>query len=71
MIIKSLKQFNDEYESILHSDLTEDEKTVKYSSLMSEMERVYNIPLIKSSKWEQENKAVVAMYRKLSLSRNI
>jgi len=68
---KGLHYFNNEYENILHSELTEDSKALKYSHLMTEMEQVYKIPIIKDKLWEKENKAVIAMYRKISMSRNI
>jgi len=68
---KSLKWFNNEYEKILYSGLSEEQKSREYASLMTEMEKVYNIPILKDLTWEKENKAVIAMYRKLSMSRKL
>lgn len=68
--MKTLSQINDQYEEILHSDLTDDQKNIKFGLLMTEMERIYRIPVLRSADWEQRNKAVIALYRKISLSRN-
>lgn len=66
---KSLKYFNDEYEKIHYSDLSDEQKGIKYAELMTEMEQLYKIPILKDEAWEQENKKIIAMYRKLSMSR--
>lgn len=66
-----LYYLNEIYESILHSDLTDKEKNRQFARLMTDMEREFNIPIIKDVEWEKENKAVIALYRKISLSRNI
>lgn len=67
----TLKALNDRYEDILHSNLTDDQKAVKFGLLMSELERIYRIPMIRNAEWEQENKSVIALYRKISMSRNL
>jgi len=71
MTFKTLNHFNNEYEKILYSDLPNETKGKKYADLMTEMERVYKIPILKDESWEQENRAVIAMYRKISMSRNL
>jgi len=70
-MVKNLKYFSNEYEKIARSNLTDKEKTYKYSELMTEMEKVYKIPLLKDEAWERENRKVIAMYRKLSMSREL
>lgn len=65
-----LSVLNDEYENILHSDLPEKEKNRKYAELMTEMEHNFKIPMLRDFEWERENRAVIALYRKISLSRN-
>ncbi len=57
------------YEKILESDSTQFEKDKKISALMSQMEDEFRIPLLQDEEWEKSNKAVIAMYRKLSMSR--
>lgn len=69
--MKSLKYFNNQYEKVLHSELSDEQKSREYASLMTEMEQVYNIPILKDLEWEKENKPVIAMYRKLSKSRKL
>lgn len=69
MTAKTLKYFNNEYEKILHSKLSNEQKTLKYSQLMTELEQYYDIPILKDEAWERKNRKVIAMYRKLSMSR--
>jgi len=69
--MKSLKDFHTKYEAIHQSNLTDDQKGRKYADLMTEMEQVYKIPMIRNEAWEQENRKVIALYRKISMSRNI
>ena len=39
--------------------------------LMTEMEREYHIPMIRTENWEIKNKPVIALYRKINLSKNL
>lgn len=68
----TLKRFNDQYEEILFSnnDLTDDEKSIKLSSIMTQMEQTFKIPVLKNIEWEQKNEEVIALYRKISFSRD-
>lgn len=65
----TLASINEEYERTLHSDLNDYEKAVKYGELMTTMEYVFNVPILKNEEWERNNKAVISLYRKLSMSR--
>ena len=67
----TLAEYNTRYETILHSDLSEHEKTLKLSSLMTELEQAFNIPMIRKSEWEEKNRAVISLYRKISISRTL
>ena len=67
----TLHYFNEIYESILHSDLSAKEKNRQFARLMTDMEREFNIPIIRNLEWEKKNKAVVALYRKISMSRTL
>jgi len=71
MAHKTLIDFNTAYEGILHSNLSSRDKTLKYSELMTEMEQVFNIPIVKDDEYEQANRAVIALYRKISMSRSL
>lgn len=65
----NLAEYNKRYETLIHSDLSSYEKDLKLSELMTEMEEAFSIPMIRKPKWEEENRAVIAMYRKISMSR--
>lgn len=61
--------YNQIYENIMFSDESREEKDRQLARLMSELERQYNIPIVRDPEWEKKNKAVVSLYRKVSLSR--
>lgn len=62
-----LSEINKRYEEIMQSD--DQNKCRHLADLMTEMERHYKIPMLQNEEWEKENKAVIAMYRKISMSR--
>ena len=63
--------YNRIYENIMFSDESPDEKDRQLARLMSELEREYKIPIIRNYDWEKQNRAVVALYRKISMSRTL
>lgn len=65
----TLSEYNQRYETLIHSGLSTYEKDLKLAELMGEMEKTFNIPMIRKPEWEEENRAVIALYRKLSFSR--
>lgn len=69
--MRTLKEINADYEKVLQSDLSSREKTKKYVELMNELEQTYKIPALKDETYERENKKVVALYRKISMSREL
>lgn len=68
---RALPRINETYEDIMFSDLSDYQKTIKLSALMSEMEGQYKIPAFRNEAWEKENPTVLAMYRKISMSRSL
>ncbi|MCT1905259.1 hypothetical protein [Oceanobacillus sojae] len=66
-----LSWFNNEYEKILHCGLFDSQKDRGYVSLMSEMEVEFRIPMLRNEEWEQQNKDVFTLYRKMSMSRKL
>lgn len=68
---RNLKDFHTKYEAIHQSSLSDDQKSRKYADLMTEMEQEYKIPMLRNEAWEQENRKVIALYRKISMSRNL
>ena len=65
-----LKDYNQRYETILSLPIGVIDKDKMLSSLMSDLERAYRIPMIKNEGWEKENKDVHALYFKISMSRS-
>lgn len=66
----TLAKYNQQYEDILHANLSRENKNRLLAELMTELEKQYRIPMIRNKAWEQENKSIIALYRKISLSRN-
>ena len=69
--MNNLKKFDDCYESLIKSNKSNDEKSHQIGKLMAKMEKEFQIPILKNPRWEKENKAVTALYRKMSMSRNL
>ncbi|MHC8523995.1 hypothetical protein ACPJHQ_26095 [Rossellomorea sp. H39__3] len=64
-----LRQVNSEYEGIIHSSRDNETKDKMLSNLMTALEWEYNIPMIRNPEWEEKNRKVIALYRKISQSR--
>ena len=43
----------------------------RLAELMTMMEKEYRIPLLRDPEWEKKNRAVIALYRKISMSRTM
>jgi len=66
--VKTINDFHRAYEDILRSDKPEEQKGREYAVLMQQIERAYQIPIIRSPKFEIENRKVIALYRKISMT---
>lgn len=63
-----LTQLNEEYEEIMRSPEGEARDRAP-SYLTTKMEKEYQIPTMQNMEWEQNDRPVVALYRKISMSR--
>ncbi|TCN20454.1 hypothetical protein EV146_11473 [Mesobacillus foraminis] len=68
--MRTLRQINAVYEKILCSDMNERVKKKKFASLIREIKKDYHIPLIINKDWEQDHLEVMALYRKIEISRD-
>ena len=66
--MSSLVKLHEEYEQIMRSPAGE-ARDRALGQLMSRMEREYHIPALHTPEWEKEHRPVIALYRKLSMSR--
>ena len=57
------------YEEALR--LPREQTDMELVRLMTLLEREFHIPLVSDSSWEKDHRAVTALYRVLSLSRNL
>jgi hypothetical protein len=65
----TLNEYNRRYEEIMSQPSLSRDKQL--SRLMTEMERKYKIPLLQTPEWESNNRKVIALYRKISMSRDL
>jgi hypothetical protein len=69
--MRTLSQINQAYEEIIQGTVTELYRSRRLADLMDEMEREYKVPMIRNESWESQNKVVIAVYRKISMSRDL
>lgn len=70
--MKTLKEFEKEFYFILErDDLEQERKDIQLSALMTKMEREFKIPMLREEQYEKENGDVIALYRKISMSRKL
>ena len=64
-----LKELNQRYEEIIHSNRPDNIKTNQLSMLMNYIEGEFQIPMRKNHEWEGNTRKGIALYRKISMSR--
>ncbi|GMA66262.1 hypothetical protein NZD89_28845 (plasmid) [Alicyclobacillus fastidiosus] len=67
--MSSLADINEEYEQIMRSP-EGGARDRNLSQLMNKMKHDFHIPPFQSDEWEQNNKDVITLYRKISMSRS-
>lgn len=65
------KEYEQRFNTILNVSKSPNEKDKLLAILMTELERAFQIPMIKNKTWEEENTEVYALYRKVSDSRSL
>ena len=63
-----LKLLNEQYKTIIHSDISRDEKDKAYANLITYIEAHYNMSTLQEAEFESNNRAIIAIYQKLSMS---
>lgn len=66
----TLKEYYQRYETIMSLPVSPIEKDKMLSILMTDLERAFQIPMIKNQGWEKEYADVHALYFKVSTSRS-
>ena len=51
--------------------MTQYQKDVRIAELMTDMERIYKIPMFRNEQWEKENEYIITIYREISRMRSI
>ena len=69
-MLMTIQGFETKYEEIMR-DPSVRQRESRLGELMTEMEGVFKIPMLKNTTWEKENPQVVELYWKVSDSRNL
>jgi hypothetical protein len=69
-MLMTIQGFETKYEEIMR-DPSVRQRESRLGELMTEMEGVFKIPMLKNTTWEKENPEVIELYRKVSESRNL
>lgn len=69
-MLMTIQGFETKYEEIMR-DPSVRQREIRLGELMTEMEGVFKIPMLKNTTWEKENPQVIELYRKVSDSRNL
>lgn len=69
-MLMTIQGFESRYEEIMR-DPSVRQRENRLGELMTEMEGVFKIPMLKNTTWEKENPQVIELYRKVSDSRNL
>jgi len=64
-----LDEYEKRFQVILEMDKDQSEKDRMFSSLMTDLERRFNIPMVKDEVWEKENLEIYGLYQKVADSR--
>lgn len=51
--------------------MNQEQKDVRIAGLMTDMERRYEIPMLRNEQWEKDNSYVISVYRKISDMRKL
>jgi len=69
-MLMTIQGFETKYEEIMR-DPSVRQREIRLGELMTEMEGVFKIPMLKNTTWETENPQVIELYEKVSDSRNL
>lgn len=67
---ENLLSFHKSFNKIIKEDYGTT-RDVKLASLMTEMEKVLQIPILRNEKWELKHKEEISLYRQVSDARNL
>lgn len=62
--------YTDRFKNITESTLSNQVKDTRLASLMTDLEHVYGIPMIRNEQFEQENPCLMQLYRTVSMERS-
>lgn len=69
-MLMTIRGFETKYEEIMRDPSVRQRESL-LGELMTEMEGVFKIPMLKNTTWEKENPQVIELYQKVSDSRNL
>lgn len=70
MTTGEMLDYTNRFKSIVNSNASSDIKDVRLANLMNDLESAYQIPMIRTDKFEIENFQLMQLYRTVSSERN-
>ncbi|MEK4181754.1 hypothetical protein NSQ61_20135 [Aeribacillus sp. FSL K6-1121] len=71
MTAGEMLMFTKRFKNILSSKTPQSIKDARLANLMSDLERAYNIPMLRNENFEKQNPFVMQLYRTVSEARDI
>lgn len=65
----NLQQFNERFKRIMVTTDSDSQKDLDLARLMTDMETVFQIPMMANSAYKKNNPEVMSLYRRVSMSR--
>ena len=63
-----LHSINEQYETIVHSDVSRDDKDKAYTNLVAYMEAHYDIPMLQKAQLKADKSEIIRLYQKILTS---
>ncbi|MCW1312667.1 MAG: hypothetical protein OH338_04545 [Candidatus Parvarchaeota archaeon] len=68
--MRSISEIKAEFE-VVNQEPSSTKKDKKLSKLMTELERDYKIPMLRDKDFEDQNKELIEIYKKISFAREV
>jgi hypothetical protein len=69
--MRTISQIHQAYEEVIYAIEREPFRSRCLAELMEELETDYKVPALRNAAWESQNRTVIALYRKISMSREL
>lgn len=71
IVEKRIIEYEGRFKFILQTEFEQGRRDTMLSALMTNMEQIFQIPVMKNETWEQKNPEVYKLYREIADSRSL